>query len=162
VAPRISRWDLCSRGLARVSSVVRTLGLVPRCYDRLLDFFHSSAVDVDRLTVHWTQRALALLPVHRFAGKLVLLGDGIKIASPGPIWPKGSSCVGGTIGFQSSSRTAFSAIQPMRPTRHFGRIATTPSPHFMRSRELRAATQSRRPQGSPCRDQPSGSFSSRQ
>ena len=27
-------------------------------------------MDVDRLTVHWTQRALALLPVHRFAGKL--------------------------------------------------------------------------------------------
>jgi hypothetical protein len=40
------------------------------------------------LTRHWTQRALALLPVHRFAGKLVLLGDGIKIPKSGRRMPR--------------------------------------------------------------------------
>ena len=58
---------------------MRTLGLAHALLQPAAAFFHSSAVDVDRLTVHWTQRALTLLPVHRFAGKLVLLGDGIKI-----------------------------------------------------------------------------------
>ncbi|HWM70388.1 MAG TPA: IS4 family transposase, partial [Steroidobacteraceae bacterium] len=84
----VSLAGICAReDLLGVSSVVRTLGLAPRCYDRLLDFFHSSAVDVDRLTVHWTQRALALLPVHRFADKLVLLRDGIKIPKSGRRMP---------------------------------------------------------------------------
>ena len=37
---------ICARGdLLGVSSIVRTLGLAGRCYDRLLDFFHSPAVD---------------------------------------------------------------------------------------------------------------------
>jgi hypothetical protein len=84
----VSLAGICAReDLLGVSSIVRTLGLAPRCYNRLLAFFHSSAVDVDRLTVHWTQRALALLPVHRFAGKLVLLGDGIKIPKSGRRMP---------------------------------------------------------------------------
>jgi hypothetical protein len=84
----VSLAGICAReDLLGVSSIVRTLGLAPRCYDRLLDFFHSAAVDVDRLTVHWTQRARALLPVHRFAGKLVLLGDGIKIPKSGRRMP---------------------------------------------------------------------------
>jgi hypothetical protein len=84
----VSLAGLCAReDLLGVSSIVRTLGLAPRCYDRLLDFFHSPAVDVQRLTVHWTRRAVALLPVHRLAGKLVLLGDGIKIPKSGRRMP---------------------------------------------------------------------------
>ena len=59
---------ICARhDLWGVTSIVRTLGLAARCYDRLLDFFHSPALDVACLTRLWTQRALALFPVHRFA-----------------------------------------------------------------------------------------------
>ena len=38
---------LCARSdLLGVTRIVRTLGLAERCYDRLLDFFHSPALDV--------------------------------------------------------------------------------------------------------------------
>ena len=79
---------ICARhDLWGVTSIVRTLGLAARCYDRLLDFFHSPALDVACLTRLWTQRALALFPVHRFAGRPVLLGDGIKIPKSGRKMP---------------------------------------------------------------------------
>ena len=79
---------ICARGdLLGVSSIVRSLGLAARCYDRLLDCFHSPAIDVADLTRLWTQRALALFPVHRFAGRPVLLGDGIKIPKSGRKMP---------------------------------------------------------------------------
>ena len=79
---------LCARNdLLGVTSIVRTLGLAQRCYDRLLDFFHSPAVDVACLTRLWTPRALSLFPVHRFAGRPVLLGDGIKIPKSGRKMP---------------------------------------------------------------------------
>jgi hypothetical protein len=41
------------KDLQGVTSMVRSLGLVPACYDRLLDFFHSSALDLDKLTCAW-------------------------------------------------------------------------------------------------------------
>ncbi len=79
---------ICARrDLLGVTSIVRTLGLAERCYDRLLDFFHSPAVDVDCLTRLWTQRAFALFPVHRLAGRPVLVGDGIKIPKAGRKMP---------------------------------------------------------------------------
>ena len=79
---------ICARrDLLGVTSIVRTLGLAARCYDRLLDFFHSPAVDVACLTQLWTQRAFALFPVHRLAGRPVLLGDGIKIPKSGRKMP---------------------------------------------------------------------------
>jgi hypothetical protein len=79
---------LCARrDLLGVTSIVRTLGLAAHCYDRLLDFFHSPAVDVAGLTRLWTQRALALFPVYRLVGRPVLLGDGIKIPKCGRKMP---------------------------------------------------------------------------
>ena len=39
--------------LAGVSSIMRSLGLMDSCYDRLLDFFHSPACDLCRLTRCW-------------------------------------------------------------------------------------------------------------
>src|SRR5450759_2014258 len=79
---------ICARGdVLGVTSIVRTLGLAARCYDRLLDFFHSPAVEVAGLTRLWTQRAFALFAVHRVAGRPVLLGDGIKIPKSGRKMP---------------------------------------------------------------------------
>ena len=75
---------LCTRGdLFGVSSIVRAMGLAARRYDRLLDFFHSPAVDIGRLTRIWARHALGLFTVPRFAGRPVLPGGGIKIPKGG-------------------------------------------------------------------------------
>lgn len=71
-----------------VTSMVRALGLCAPCYDRLLDFFHSPALNVDALTCRWTalivNRHPGLLRIH---GKLVIPGDGIKVGKAGKKMP---------------------------------------------------------------------------
>jgi hypothetical protein len=73
--------------LLGVSSTVRALGLAARCYDRLLDFFHSPAIAPDTLSRVWTELALQRFSPHRLGGRLVLLGDGIKIPKSGRKMP---------------------------------------------------------------------------
>jgi len=79
--------SLCLAGLTvrkdlrGVTSIVRALGLEPACYDRLLDFFHSSALDLDKLTGAWCALVFRLDPgILRVNGRPVLVGDGIKVA----------------------------------------------------------------------------------
>jgi hypothetical protein len=73
--------------LLGVSSTVRALGLAARCYDRLLDFFHSPAIEPDALSRLWTSLALQRFTPHRLGARLVLLGDGIKIPKSGRKMP---------------------------------------------------------------------------
>jgi len=73
--------------LLGVTSTVRGLGLAARCYDRLLDFFHSPAIEPDALSRLWTKLALQRFTPHRLGGRLVLLGDGIKIPKSGRQMP---------------------------------------------------------------------------
>jgi len=73
--------------LLGVTSTVRALGLAARCYDRLLDFFHSPAIEPDALSRLWTTLALQRFTPHRLGGRLVLLGDGIKIPKSGRKMP---------------------------------------------------------------------------
>jgi hypothetical protein len=74
--------------LLGVTSIVRALGLGERFYDRLLDFFHSKAVDPDRLTQRWVKTVFDRMPgIYRFKGRPVLLGDGIKIPKRGRKMP---------------------------------------------------------------------------
>ena len=47
--------------LRGVTSFVRALGLQRRCYERFLDFFHSSAVKLPALRASWTAIVLTLL-----------------------------------------------------------------------------------------------------
>jgi hypothetical protein len=71
-----------------VTSIVRALKLRPRLYNKLLDHFHSDAVQLDRLSALWTQAALRLFPQPlRVNGRRVLVGDGIKIAKCGKKMP---------------------------------------------------------------------------
>jgi hypothetical protein len=71
-----------------VTSIVRALGLLPACYDRLLDFFHSSALDLDKLTRLWCSLAFKANPgILRVDGKPVLVGDGIKVPKSGRKMP---------------------------------------------------------------------------
>ena len=59
---------LCLSGFAArkdllgVTSIVRSLGLTPVCYRRLLDFFHSPALDLDQLTRAWCALLFRLHP----------------------------------------------------------------------------------------------------
>jgi hypothetical protein len=76
------------RDLMGVTSIVRALGLLPACYDRLLDFFHSPALDLDKLTRLWRGLVFRAHPgILRVGGKPVLVGDGIKVAKSGRKMP---------------------------------------------------------------------------
>ena len=76
------------KDLLGVTSIVRALGLEPACYDRLLDFFHSSALDLTKLTCAWCALVFRLDPgIIRLNGRPVLVGDGIKVAKAGRNMP---------------------------------------------------------------------------
>ena len=71
-----------------VTSLVRALGLHQRFYNNLLDNFHSTGIKLDALTALWAQVVLKLFPgVLRVNGRLVLVGDGIKVAKQGKKMP---------------------------------------------------------------------------
>ena len=74
--------------LLGVTSMVRALGLRPLYYDRLLDLFHSSALDLDKLTRTWCHLVFQTHPgLLRLKGRPVLVGDGIKVAKAGRQMP---------------------------------------------------------------------------
>ena len=74
--------------LLGVTSTIRALGLKQTYYNRLLDSFHSSAIKLEEMTVRWAQIVLRCFPgLLRVNGRLVLVGDGIKIAKRGRKMP---------------------------------------------------------------------------
>ena len=74
--------------LLGVTSFVRALGLDAMFYDRLLDFFHSGALDVGRLGALWAALVTQTHPgVLRCRGRLVLVGDGLKVSKSGRKMP---------------------------------------------------------------------------
>ena len=84
----LSLAGLCTRSdLAGVTSIVRALGLLSDCHDRLLSFFHSSAIMPDRLAQLWTGIVLRIFPALKFNGRIVLLADGIKVPKTGKKMP---------------------------------------------------------------------------
>jgi DDE superfamily endonuclease len=71
-----------------VTSIVRVLNLRPELYDRLLAHFHSTGVKLDRLTALWSAAVLQLFPSPvGVNGRLVLVGDGVKIPKRGKKMP---------------------------------------------------------------------------
>lgn len=87
-------FSVCVAGLTvrtdkhGASSIVRGLGLDGVFYDNLLDCFHSSAIKLNALTVLWTKTVLRLFSNSvRINGRLVLVGDGIKVAKQGKKMP---------------------------------------------------------------------------
>ena len=74
--------------LLGVTSIVRAMGLHGRFYNNLLDNFHSTGIKLDTMTVLWVRAVLKLFPgVLRVNGRLVLVGDGIKVAKQGKKMP---------------------------------------------------------------------------
>ena len=81
---------LCLRpDLAGVTSLVRSLGLSDASYYCLLHFFHSPAVDLDRLTGLWRQTLQHLFRrcQVRVNGRPVVLADGLKRPKEGRKMP---------------------------------------------------------------------------
>lgn len=74
--------------LLGVTSIVRALGLQEKYYDRLLDSFHSTAINIEKMTLLWVSVVLRFFPgVLRVNSRLVLVGDGIKIPKRGKKMP---------------------------------------------------------------------------
>jgi len=74
--------------LLGVTSIIRALGLKQKYYDTLLDSFHSSAIKLEAMTRLWVQVVLQRFPgLVRVNGRIVLLGDGIKIPKRGRKMP---------------------------------------------------------------------------
>jgi len=71
-----------------VTSIVRALGLKQIYYDRLLDSFHSRAINLQKMTTLWVSFALRSFPgILKVNDRIVLLGDGIKIPKQGKLMP---------------------------------------------------------------------------
>ena len=72
-----------------VTSLVRALGLQERFYDRLLDCFHSRALNIESLTRCWASLVLSTLKpfLYTVQGRIVLVADGIKVAKTGRKMP---------------------------------------------------------------------------
>lgn len=74
--------------LLGVSSFIRCIGLQASCYDRILDFFHSPALNVSELTRIWTAIVFRCHPgIVRFNGMPIIVGDGLKNAKSGKKMP---------------------------------------------------------------------------
>jgi hypothetical protein len=76
------------KDLQGVTSIVRALGLKSACYDRLLDLFHSPALDLHRLTRAWCALVFRVHPaILRVHCRPVLVGDGLKLPKAGRQMP---------------------------------------------------------------------------
>ncbi len=73
--------------LLGVTSIIRATGLHSLYYDRILDFFHSSGILLPVLTIQWSKLVIKYFPVYKKNNRLVLIGDGIKIAKSGKKMP---------------------------------------------------------------------------
>jgi len=65
-------------GLRGITSLIRALGLKEIFYDRILDFFHSHAINLETLTFLWCYLILKLLPQNllpKVNNRLILIGD---------------------------------------------------------------------------------------
>jgi hypothetical protein len=83
IAGMMTRGDLLG-----VTSTVRALGLMPSCYDRILDLFHSKSLDLDKLTRIWCALVFRRHGnILRVGGKPILVADGIKVAKDGRKMP---------------------------------------------------------------------------
>ena len=71
-----------------VTSFIRALHLHEYCYDRVLDFMHSSAINLETLTQLWVKLALQIFPQPLILNdRIVLVADGIKIPKAGRKMP---------------------------------------------------------------------------
>ncbi|MGC9026144.1 MAG: transposase [bacterium] len=75
------------KDLLGVSSIIRALGLKDFCYDRILDFYHTTALNLETLTRLWKSIMLRCPFVLKANGRILLVGDGLKVPKEGRKMP---------------------------------------------------------------------------
>lgn len=70
-----------------VTSIIRDLSLSPRCYEKLIHFFRSSAWSLDALRQKWLRIVLQRAPLQREGNAVILVGDGVKQAKEARFMP---------------------------------------------------------------------------
>lgn len=75
--------------LSGVTSFVRGLGLTANSYPCLINFFHSTAINLSALQQAWITLVLSMFDkaLTRVNGRIILVGDGIKIGKEGKKMP---------------------------------------------------------------------------
>jgi hypothetical protein len=73
--------------LLGVTSFVRASFLSPSCYDLLLHFFHSNALNLSRLLQLWVKLVLRLFNPVTEEGYLLFVADGLKVPKEGKKMP---------------------------------------------------------------------------
>jgi hypothetical protein len=66
-----------------VTSIIRTLGLVPDTYMALLNFFHASSWSVNRIRNTWIKILMDTNQAYLLDGRLVMIGDHVKVSKEG-------------------------------------------------------------------------------
>jgi hypothetical protein len=72
---------------AGVTSLVRAMGLDAFYYDRILDFFHSSGINIQFLKILWTKIVIKSGLAYKAGDRVIVVGDGIKIPKEGRKMP---------------------------------------------------------------------------
>ena len=89
-------FALCLAGISvrkdlnGVTSFMRSLGLKDCFYDRILDFFHSTAVNIPQIAHLWLHIILSSLPnslIPKVNGRILMIGDQIKKGKTGRKMP---------------------------------------------------------------------------
>jgi hypothetical protein len=73
--------------LAGVSSVVRVLGLRASYYRRLLYVCHTPGIRLELLGASWARLVMKIFTPLRLGGRVVLIGDGLKVGKEGKKMP---------------------------------------------------------------------------
>ena len=73
--------------LAGVTSFIRAGFVKERFYNRLVDMFHSTALNLDKLTSIWVKLVLTLFKPVTHKGHLLLVADGLKVPKEGRKMP---------------------------------------------------------------------------
>lgn len=78
----------CRKDVVGVTSIVRALGLKSTCYMSLRLMFHSSALNIEKLTSIWANLVIAIHPcILRMNGRCLLVADGVKKQKSGKKMP---------------------------------------------------------------------------
>ena len=73
--------------LAGATSLIRALGLDEFYYDRILDFFHSTGIDLQLLKRVWTNLVVKTGLAVMVRGRVIVVGDGVKVPKEGRKMP---------------------------------------------------------------------------
>lgn len=116
------------KDLFGVTSIVRALSLKEKAYDSLIKFFHSDAINLDRLHALWAQLALKIFQCQKLGPYTVLLLDGLKVPKEGKKMPGVKSLYQGSQNNSKSEYIMGHSLQclSLLVTGNFGSFAAVP------------------------------------